>query len=232
MPPRAIVDEVVQPAPTGRMPDQGPQIDPLDEEAVSPEEQQFYDAYLTKALQFIHGPKSSRQVLQHLNQKDLSVTEAVGRTTAMIAKNIIQSAQIAGQKVSPDAVFGASQEVVEELLELGSRAGVFPIDWPTEDTEDSLSPEQEKMAQDAFAYAAQVYGTDLLKSEEGEGISRDAQNEVLRQVSKETKAGVADPSFMVTDGGSVEGGVKRAIMAKNGGQMPNKNERVLVNGAT
>jgi hypothetical protein len=218
--PRAIVDEVVQPAPTGRMPDQGPDIDPLDEEAVSPEEQQFYDAYLAKALQFIHGPKSSRQVLQHLNQPDLSVPEAVGRTTAMIAKNVVQSAKIAGQKVNPDAVFGASQEVVEELLDLGSRAGIFPIDWPKEDA-DNLTPEQEKLAQDSFASAAQYYGNDLLKSPEGQSLSQDAQNEVLRQVQNESKAGVADPNFMVTNGNTVEGGVKRAIMANNGGRMPN-----------
>jgi len=201
------------------MPDQGPDIDPLDEESVSPEEQEFYDTYMTKALQFIHGPKSSRQVLKHLNQKDMSVTEAVGRTTAMIAKNIVQSAQIAGQKVNPDAVFGASQEVVEELLELGSRAGIFPIDWPTEDA-DNLSPEQEKMAQDSLAYAAQVYGNELLKSDEGAAVSKDAQNEVLRQVQNETKAGKANPDFAVTNGDTVEGGVKRAIMANNGGRMP------------
>lgn len=217
---RAIVDEVVQPAPTGRMPDQGPDIDPLDEEAVTPEEQQFYDIYMDKAMEFIHGPKSSRQVLQHLNQKDMSVPEAVGRTTAMIAKNIVQSAKIANVKVNPDAVFGASQEIVEELLDLGTRAGIFPIDWPEEDA-DNLTPEQEKLSQDSLAMAAQYYGEDLLKSPEGASISQDAQTEVLRQVQNEGKAGTADPNFMVTNSNTVEGGVKRAIMASNGGRMPN-----------
>lgn len=203
------------------MPDQGPQIDPLDEEAVTPEEQQFYDTYLDKAMEFIHGPKSSREVLQHLNQKEMSVPEAVGRTTAMIAKNIVQSAKIAKAKVNPDAVFGASQEIVEELLDLGSRAGIFPIEWPEEDGEDSLTPEQQQLAQDSFACAAEVYGNDLLKSPEGAEISQDAQTEVLRQVQAESKAGTADPNFMVTNGNTVEGGVKRAIMANNGGRMPN-----------
>jgi hypothetical protein len=218
--PRAIVEEAVVPAPTGRMPDQGPDIDPLDEEAVKPEEQEFYDTFMNKAIEFIHGPKSSRQVLQHLNQPDLSVTEAVGRTTAMIAKNIVESAKMAKVKVSPEAVFGAGQEIVEELLELGSRAGIFPIDWPTEDGEDSLTPEQQKMAQDAFATAAQYYGQDLLKSPEGESLSREAQSEVLRQVRSEVKSGKASPDFMVTNGNTVEGGVKRALMASNGGGMP------------
>lgn len=201
------------------MPDEGPQVDPLDEEAVSPDEQQFYDTFMNKAIEFIHGPKSSRQVLQHLNQKDMSVPEAVGRTTAMIAKNIVESAKMAKAKVSPDAVLGASQEIVEELLDLGTRAGIFPIDWPEEDA-DNLSPEQEKLAQDSLAYAAEVYGKELLKSPEGESISRDAQNEVLRQVQSESKAGTANPDFMVTNGNTVEGGVKRAIMASNGGRMP------------
>jgi type III secretion system FlhB-like substrate exporter len=218
--PRAIVEEATLPAPTGRMPDEGPAIDPLDEEATTPEEQQFYDTFMNKAIEFIHGPKSSRDVLKHLNQKDMSVPEAVGRTTAMIAKNIVQSAKLAEVKVSPDAIFGAGQEIVEELLELGSRAGIFPIDWP-EDDKAELSPEQEKMAQDAFATAAQFYGQDLLKSPEGEALSREAQSEVLRQVQSEVKSGRASPDFMVTNGDSVEGGVKRALIASNGGRMPN-----------
>lgn len=218
--PRAIVEEATLPAPTGRMPDEGPAIDPLDEEATTPEEQQFYDTFMNKAIEFIHGPKSSRDVLKHLNQKDMSVPEAVGRTTAMIAKNIVQSAKLAEVKVSPDAIFGAGQEIVEELLELGSRAGIFPIDWP-EDDKAELSPEQEKMAQDAFATAAQFYGEDLLKSPEGESLSREAQSEVLRQVQSEVKSGRASPDFMVTNGDSVEGGVKRALIASNGGRMPN-----------
>lgn len=202
------------------MPDEGAAIDPLDEEATTPEEQQFYDTFMNKAIEFIHGPKSSRAVLKHLNQKDMSVPEAVGRTTAMIAKNIVQSAKIAEVKVSPDAIFGAGQEIVEELLELGSRAGIFPIDWP-EDDKAELTPEQEKMAQDAFATAAQFYGEDLLKSPEGEALSRQAQDEVLRQVQSEVKSGRASPDFMVTNGDSVEGGVKRALIASNGGRMPN-----------
>lgn len=207
------------PAPTGRMPDD-PGVDPLDEEAVTPEEQQFYDVFVNKAMEFIHGPKSSRQVLQHLNQKDLSVPEAVGRTTAMIAKNIIQSAKIAEQKVSPEAVFSAGQEIVEELLDIGTRARVLPIEWPEEDGEDALGPEQQQLAQDSLTFAAQYYGQDLLKSEDAESVKQEAQGEVLRQVQREVKAGVANPDFMVTNGNTVEGGVKRAIMANNGGRMP------------
>lgn len=218
--PRAIVDEATLPAPTGRMPDQGPQIDPLDEEAVTPEEQSFYDTFMNKAIEFIHGPKSSRAVLKHLNQPDLSVQEAVGRTTAMIATNIVESAKMAGAKVNPDAVFGAGQEIVEELFELGSRAGIFPVDWPQDDSE-QLTPEQEKMAQDAFAVAAQYYGQNMLKSPEGQSMSAQAQDEVLRQVQSEVKGGTASPDFMVTNGQSVEGGVKRALIASNGGRMPN-----------
>lgn len=216
---RTIVEEAIVPAPTGRMPDQR-QTDPLDEEAVTPEEQEFYDNFMNKAVEFIHGPKSSRAVLQHMNQKDLSVPEAVGRTTAMIAKQIVESAKIAGAKVNPDAVFGAGQEIVEELLELGSRAGIFPIEWPRDDAEE-LTPEQQQMAQEAFAHAAEAYGQGLLQSPEGASISAEAQNEVLRQVQSETKAGIADPNFMVTNGNTVEGGVKRAIMSANGGRMPN-----------
>lgn len=211
---RNIVAETVQPAPTGRMPGE-PERDPLDEEAPTPEEQQFYDTFLNKAFEFIHGPKSSRAVIQHLNQKDMSVQEAVGRTAAMIAKNIVDSAKMANVKVVPEAIFGAAPEVIEELFDIGHRAGIFPIDWP-EDDKAELSPEQEKMAQDAFALAAQHYGDDLLKSGDAGAISADAQTQVLRQVQAEQKAGTANPDFMVTNGNTVEGGVKRALMASQG----------------
>jgi hypothetical protein len=207
---RRIVEEVMQPAPSGRMPDEQTAVDPLDEEAVAPEEQEFYDTFLNKAIEFIHGPKSSRQVLKHLNQKDLSVTEAVGRTTAMIAKNIIGSAKAAGAKVNPDAVFAASQEVVEELLELGSRAKIFPVEWPQDDSEPS--PEQAQMAQDAFALAAKYFGDEMLKSEEGQSLQAEAETEVLRNVQNEAKAGTLSKDFMVTNGDTVEGGVKRALV--------------------
>jgi hypothetical protein len=216
---RSIV-ETTLPAPTGRMPDQAPPTDPLDEEAASPEEQEFYDTFMNKALEYIHGPKSSRQVLKHMNQPDLSVQEAVGRTTAMIAKNIVESAKMAKVKVIPEAVFNAGQEIVEELFELGSRARVFPIEWPTEDGEDNLTPEQQKLAQDAYAHAAQYYGQELLQSPDAESLKAEAQDEVLRQVQDEVKAGKASPDFMVTDGSSVEGGVKRALISSNGGRMP------------
>jgi hypothetical protein len=207
---RRIVEEVMQPAPTGRMPDEQTAVDPLDEEAVSPEEQEFYNTFLNKAIEFIHGPKSSRQVLKHLNQKDLSVTEAVGRTTAMIAKNIIGSAKAAGAKVNPDAVFSASQEVVEELLELGTRAKIFPIDWPLDDGEPT--PEQVQIAQDSFALAAKYFGDEMLKSEEGQSLQAEAETEVLRNVQNEAKAGTISKDFMVTNGDTVEGGVKRALV--------------------
>lgn len=199
------------------MPDEPAPTDPLDEEQPTPEEQEFYDTFLNKAFEFIHGPKSSRAVIKHLNQKDLSVQEAVGRTTAMIAKNIVQSAKMANVKIVPEAIFGAGPEIVEELLDVGSRAGIFPIDWPEEDKAE-LTPEQEKMAQDALALAAQSYGDELLKGQDAEALKSDAQQSVLRQVQSETKAGTANPDFMVTNGNSVEGGVKRAIMANQSPQ--------------
>lgn len=212
---RRIVEEVVQPAPTGRMPDDPGGGDPLNEEAVSPEEQQFYDTFINKAIEYIHGPKSSRQVLKHLNQKDLSVTEAVGRTTAMIATNIISSAQAAKQQIMADAVFSAGQEIVEELLQVGTRAKIFPIEWPTEDNAE-LTPEQEKMAQDAFALALKYFGDGFLQTEQGKALQTEAQGAVLRNIQDEAKAGTVNSDFMVTDPNTVEGGVKRALVRQEG----------------
>lgn len=208
--------EVVMPAPTGRMPDDNLQSDdPNAESQATPEEQQFYDIFMSKAIQFIHGPKSSRQVLKHLNQTDLSVPEAVGRTAAMIAGNVLSSAQQAKQKVYPEAVLSAGQEIVEELLDLGSRAGVLPIEWP-EDGKQELTPEQEELAQQSIAMATKYFGDDYLKTEDGKALQGEAQTEMLRQIQNEAKAGTINPDFMVTDRNTVEGGVKRALL-KTGG---------------
>lgn len=211
---RRIIEDVVQPAPTGRMPGEVDQPDPMDEEAVSPEEQQFYDTFMNKAIEYIHGPKSSKAVLKHMNQKDLSVPEAVGRTTAMIASNIVSSAQAAKQDVNSDAVFSAGQEIVEELLSYGSQAGIFPIDWPAEGEE--LTPEQEQIAQDSFALAAKYFGDGFLQTQQGKALQTDAQSEVLRNIQSEKQAGTLNPDFMVTDPNTVEGGVKRAVLRMQG----------------
>lgn len=208
---RRIIEDVVQPSPTGRMPGEQDPVDPMDETAVSPEEQQFYDTFMNKAIEYIHGPKSSRAVLKHLNQKDLSVPEAVGRTAAMIATNIIGSAQAAKQEVNSDAVFGAGQEIVEELLHYGSKAGIFPIEWP-DDGKQELTDEQSQLAQDSFALATKYFGDDFLKTPQGKDMQGAAQTEVLRNIQKEKQAGTLSPDFMVTDPNTVEGGVKRAIL--------------------
>lgn len=211
---RTLVEEVTQPSPTGRMPDEPENpTDPMDEEAVTPQQQAFYDQFMNKAVEYIHGPKSSRAVLKHLNQRDLSVPEAVGRTTAMIVKNIVGSAKTAKQPIDSDAVFGAAQEIVEELLQVGSAAKVIPLDWPQDDSEPP--PELAKVAQDSLAMAAYYYGDDLTKSGEGKELQGQAQNEVLRQIHQEAQDGTINPEFMKSDPNTVQGGVKRALLTAN-----------------
>lgn len=212
---RQIIEDHNLPAPTGVMPGdepQQPQLNSDGEEQASPEEQQFYDQFMAKALTFIHGPKSSRAVLQHLNQKDLSVPEAVGRTTAFIVKQISGSAKAAKAQVYPDAMFSASQEIVEDLLQTGSAAKIFPIDWPQDDKSE-LSPEQSDLAGQAVSLAAHYYGKEFVQTEEGKALQPKAQDAYLSGIANEADQGSLDPDFEASLGKTtVRDGVKRALI--------------------
>lgn len=214
---RKIVEDVEMPAPTGVMPGEapppGPALSDEEEQEASPEEQTFYDQFVLKAIEFIHGPKSGRAVLKHLNQKDMSVPEAVGRTTAFIVKNIGDSAKAAKQETYPDAMLEASQEIVEELLELGSASKIFPIEWPTEDV-DELTPEQSDLAAQSVSLAAHYYGSDFVKTKEGKEAQPEAQKAYLAGIAREADAGSLDPDFAASmgQGNTVRGGVKRALI--------------------
>lgn len=216
---RKIVEDVEMPAPTGVTPgDPPPEQPPLnpdeEEHEAGPEEQAFYDQFTLKAIEFIHGPKSSRAVMKHLNQKDLSVPEAVGRTTAFIAGQILNSAKSAKQDVFPDAVLEASQEIVEELLEVGARSKIFPIEWPEGEAE--LSQEQSDLAAQSASLASHYFGSEFVKTPEGKNAQPEAEKAYLSGIAREADAGTLDPDFAAAQGvappTTVRGGVKRALI--------------------
>lgn len=210
------------PTPTGVGPDGAvPSDDPLNEEAVSPQEQADYEQFVIRALQFIHGPETRDAIIDHLNQTDLSVPEAVGRTAAFVAQRIVETAKASGAELSPDAVFHGGTEIVEELFEVGSRAGVLPVEWPetTSDEEEvDLPPETQEMVEQAFAIGVHEYGKDFVQTDEGKALSDEAGNFFAMQVAKEADAGQLAPEFVAATENmsrrnpSVRQGVRRALV--------------------
>lgn len=186
------------PRPTGAGPDgMTPNQDPLEEEAVGEEEQSQYDQFVVHALKFIHGPESRDAIIDHMNQPDLSVPEAVGRTAAFIAMRVSESAKAQGAELSPDAVFHAGTEIVQELMEVGARAKVLPIEWPEPDAngEVTLPPETEELLEQAFAVGVHEYGKQIVQTEDGKALAEEAGNFAATQVAKEADAGTLDPEF-------------------------------------
>lgn len=210
------------PRPTGAGPDGSiPSDDPLNEEAVSPEEQEQYEQFVVRALQFIHGPETRDAIIDHLNQTDISVPEAVGRTAAFVAQRIVETAKAAGAELSPDVVFHAGTEVVEELFEVGSRAGVLPVEWPetaSDQEEVELPPETQEMVEQAFAIGAHEYGKNFVNTPEGQSLADEAGNFYASQVAQEADAGQLAPEFvqaaekMSGRGAQAKHGVRRAIV--------------------
>lgn len=199
------------PRPTGAGPDgvAPNSVDPLNEETVGDDEQGQYEQFVVNALKFIHGPEGRDVVIDHMNQKDLSVPEAVGRTAAFIAMRVSESAKAQGAELSPDAVFHAGTEIVEELMEVGARARILPIDWPGGDEEPP--PETQELIEQAFAIGVHEYGKQFVQTEEGQALAGEAGTFYAQQVAKEADAGTADPQFMGRNS-PVAQGVRRALV--------------------
>lgn len=182
------------PHPTGAGPDGlAPQDDPFDQEQVSEDEQAQYDQFVEKSLRFIHHPETRDHIIDQLNDRSVSVPESVGRVAALVARTVAEHAKAQEVELSPDVVFHAGTEIVQELMEVGARAGIFPIEWPEEGEE--LSPEVETMMEQAFAIGAHEYGKHLVASEEGQSLADEAGTFFAQQVAKEADAGILDPSF-------------------------------------
>lgn len=189
--PRDLVD---LPRPTGAGPDGSlPGDDELDEEAVSEEEQSQYEQFVVIAMQFIHGQEGRDAVIDHLNDNQVSIPEAVGRTAAFIVQRVSESAKAQEAELSPDVVFHAGQEIVEELFEVGAAAGIFEIELPEEGQEPS--PEVQEMMEQAFAIGAHEYGKAFVQTEEGKGMADEAGNYYAKQVAQEADEGRLDPKF-------------------------------------
>lgn len=90
---------------------------------VSPEEQQAYDQFVDTAFSAIYDDKSLPQIIKSL-QGDGNPVDGLANTAVAIVTRVEDSAKNAGQTVSPDVVFHAGTEILEDLADLAAKAGV------------------------------------------------------------------------------------------------------------
>lgn len=212
MPDLIELDDEQKLTPTGLPPGmQQGDLEGIDENTVSPEEQAQYDQFVTKALTLIHGEKSQDAILEQLNQKDLELYEAVGRSAAQMAMALADQAKAAGIELSPDVVWHATKDyIVPELFEIGEASRIFP----------EAPQEQIDMA---FLEATKVYGEQMLEGPDGGKLSEEAENFYAEQVAREVDSGEVDPDSFRGDVLGVQKGDPMAAavaaeMSKMGGR--------------
>lgn len=84
---------------------------------VSPQEQEQYDKVVTSAMKMIHGMEMRDQVIQML-QSGGDPGKVIGELAAQMLLQIKSTAAGAGEMLSPDVVFNAGAEIIEELTDL------------------------------------------------------------------------------------------------------------------
>lgn len=204
-----------EPRPSGLPPGyESGDFEGIDANTVSPEEQAQYDQLVTKALDLIDGPKTQRAILDQMNQKDMPVYQAVGRTAAMMAMALEQQAKASGIELSGDVIFHAAKDyILPELFTIGEAAKILPT--PKDGDQSQLNM--------AFLEAQKVYGEHVLQGPDATKASQGAQDFYAQQVAKEVDDGKVDPAqfrqrALGVDGRHPLNAAVMAEMAKMGGQ--------------
>lgn len=109
-------------APAGAPMPQAPDLGGM--ENASPEEQDSYDRFVARSLEFIYDQKTLEKVVGMLSGGGDDPVSALAVTAAMIVARVEDAAEAAGQKVSGDVLIHAGKEVFEDLAELATRARI------------------------------------------------------------------------------------------------------------
>ena len=110
------------PAPAAGVPAPG-QGGGEDQPNVTPEEQAQYDQFIDNAFSAIYDEKSLPQIIESLKGNGNPV-DGLANTAVAVVTRVEDSAEKAGQALSPDVVFNAGSEILEDLAELASKAGI------------------------------------------------------------------------------------------------------------
>jgi hypothetical protein len=119
-------------------------------EGVSPEEQKLYERVVANAYNLIYDKKSMPEILKSLNG-DIP-GEALAMTAATVVKRVADSARENGNPIPGDVLLHAGQEILEELADLQTEAGI--ADLPPQEVEAAFYK-----ALDLYREMAQADGT-------------------------------------------------------------------------
>lgn len=106
-----------------------------DQPNVSPEEQAQYDQFVNKGFEVIYDKRTLPQVLDTLKGGD-DPQAGLANATAMVVMRLEDSAKQAGKPIPPDVVFHGGVEILEDLANLASEAGIH--DFSEEEIEGAL----------------------------------------------------------------------------------------------
>ena len=90
---------------------------------VAPEEQAQYDQFVDQALSVIYDEKSMPQIIESLKGNGNPV-DGLANTVVNVVTRVQDSAEKAGQALSPDVLFHGGTEILEDLAGLSEKAGI------------------------------------------------------------------------------------------------------------
>lgn len=175
------------------------------EQPATPEQEQQLNQAVTKMRQMVHGRQSRDHVIDQLNDRNVPIQEAAGRTAANIVGTIQDQAEASGVKLDGDLLVQLGMHTVDELLDVGIAGGFYKLK--------EGSPELQRVAEMAMLEGAKAMGNKLLASPKAGKHTEDAQNAWAHQVANEVDSGTADPRYLAMtrpQGGG--GGGERALL--------------------
>jgi Glu-tRNA(Gln) amidotransferase subunit E-like FAD-binding protein len=110
-------------APTPATPAPQPEAAGEEQSNVTPEEQAIYDEFVDKALSAIYDDKSLPQIIESL-KGDGNPVDGLANTAVGVVVRVQDSAEKAGQALTPDVVLHAGSEILEDLAGLAEKAGI------------------------------------------------------------------------------------------------------------
>lgn len=104
-------------------PPPAPTAPPSEPQQASPEEQELYTRFVSKAFSLIYDKEFFPQVTAMLEGEG-DPAEGLARTTAMVVVRVVSAAREGGQDMPGDVLFHAAKEVFEDLADLSGRARI------------------------------------------------------------------------------------------------------------
>lgn len=114
-------------AETADMRPEQPEMQPSDGmQQASPEEQEQYERFVTRAIQLIYADETLPAILDTLRTED----PKMGLATAAVSviSRVASMADQAGTKLSPDVVMEAGGTILEDLANLATKAGIHDFE--------------------------------------------------------------------------------------------------------